>query len=175
MGPNVSVKLRQISDGTSKTFMLGEVRAGPSELDSRGVWALGHAGASLLAKYGANGDDNGPNVCNANADDVITNLGDLSSSPCGVPSNAEAAKECMTVYKGDVFDQATARSKHPGGVHMAMCDGSVQFISDDVETSGCFAVLGLGKGCCSAWDRMIASADGETGGPFNGVANGCAN
>jgi prepilin-type N-terminal cleavage/methylation domain-containing protein/prepilin-type processing-associated H-X9-DG protein len=173
MGPNVSVKLRQISDGTTKTFMLGELRAGPSELDSRGVWALGHAGASLLAKYGGNGDDNGPNVCNASADDVITNIGDTNATACGSTSNVDAARECMSVYKGDISDQATARSTHPGGVHMAMCDGSVQFISNDIETAGCFAILGLGNGCCSAWDRMIASSDGDASGPFNGVTGGC--
>jgi prepilin-type processing-associated H-X9-DG protein len=79
----------------------------------------------------------------------------------------------MTCYAGDHFKQATARSKHPGGVHVAMCDGSVQFISNDIETSG-----GTGAACCSVWDKMIASADGDRNGPFNGVAvanGGCPN
>ena len=50
--------------------MLGEIRAGLSDLDARGVWAMGHAGASLVAMYGAGGDDNGPNACWPLGDDV---------------------------------------------------------------------------------------------------------
>src|SRR6476620_9948665 len=39
MGPNAAVKLGQIIDGTSKTMMLGEIRAGITQQDGRGVWA----------------------------------------------------------------------------------------------------------------------------------------
>ena len=53
MGPNVAVKLKQITDGTSKTIMIGELRTGLAPTDSRGTWAFGHAGASILAGYGA--------------------------------------------------------------------------------------------------------------------------
>ena len=74
MGPNVAVKLRQVKDGTSKTMLLGELRAGPSDADPRGVWALGHAGASLLAWHASRGDANGPNACNDYADDIPTRL-----------------------------------------------------------------------------------------------------
>ena len=48
-----------------------------------------------------------------------------------------------------LFDQATMRSKHEGGVFVAMCDGSVNFITDDIETSGCYGA------CCTVWDWMI--------------------
>ena len=174
MGPNVGVKLRQISDGTSKTFMLGEIRAGISEFDSRGVWALGHAGPSLLAKYGGGGDDDGPNFCGSHADDVICDLtaaGDKGladvgggGQACNLATTSPGGAECMSCHAGDANLQQTARSKHPGGVHMAMCDGSVQFISDDVETTGCIT-----GGCCSAWDYMIASADGGRQGAFQNV------
>jgi prepilin-type processing-associated H-X9-DG protein len=150
MGPNVGLKVRQITDGTSKTFMLGEIRAGISDQDSRGIWALGHAGASLLARYGTGGDADGPNACYTLSDDVY--FFDLKDA--GEVARAQA--ECMSVEGGNHFQQATARSKHPGGVHMAMCDGSVQFISDDVETGG-----GINGTCCSAWDKMISSGDAD--------------
>ena len=44
------------------------------------------------------------------------------------------------------------RSRHPGGVQVATCDGSAHFISDDIE-------LGL-------WRRMTNTQDGEIVGEF---------
>jgi prepilin-type N-terminal cleavage/methylation domain-containing protein len=70
IGPNVGAKLKGITDGTSNTLMLGEVRAGITALDRRGSWALGQAGASVLFWFGQTGDDNGPNVCSPLADDT---------------------------------------------------------------------------------------------------------
>ncbi len=43
---------------------------------------------------------------------------------------------------------AAARSDHPGGVQVVMCDGSVQFIADD---------LGL-----TVWQALGTIANGET-------------
>lgn len=160
MGPNASVELRRITDGTTKTILVGEIRAGLTEKDARGVWALGHAGASLIAGYGAGGDDNGPNACaptTGKPDDVYSDV-------CNDPG---AKLVCMSCDPG-YFAQATVRSAHVGGAFLAMCDGSVQFISNDIETSGDFG------NCCSPWDYMIASADDSRGGPFNGVRrDGC--
>jgi prepilin-type processing-associated H-X9-DG protein len=169
MGPNAQVKLKQITDGASKTIMLGEVRAGLTISDGRGVWALGHAGASLLAKYGAGSDDNGPNNCDPRGDDVYSDLCATGAGICSASgANPIAQAQCMSCFGGAAFDQATTRSAHGGGVYVAMCDGSVKFVSDDVETSGCYG------SCCSVWDWMIASGDNGRGGPFNGVVrNGC--
>ncbi len=52
------------------------------------------------------------------------------------------------------FDGATTRSVHMGGVFVAMCDGSVQFISEDIETGGAMGA------CCKAWDHLMLSQDG---------------
>jgi prepilin-type N-terminal cleavage/methylation domain-containing protein len=160
MGPNASVELRRITDGTSKTILVGEIRTGLSEKDARGVWAMGHAGASLVAGYGSGGDDNGPNACaptTGKPDDVF-------SDACNDVNSKAVCMGCDPGY----FAQATVRSAHVGGAFVAMCDGSVQFVSDDIETTGDFG------NCCSAWDYMIASADDGRGGPFNGVRrDGC--
>jgi prepilin-type N-terminal cleavage/methylation domain-containing protein/prepilin-type processing-associated H-X9-DG protein len=152
MGPNASVAFRRITDGTSKTILIGEIRAGITEKDARGVWALGHAGASLLAMYGSEGDANGPNACYPLADDVYSDV-------CGRPEGLSNCLDCDTGY----FAQATVRSAHPGGAHVSMCDGSVSFISDDVETSGSYGSWG------SLWDRLIASADNGLVGGFAGT------
>jgi prepilin-type N-terminal cleavage/methylation domain-containing protein len=159
MGPNNAVKLKRITDGTSKTIMLGEIRTGLTENDARGIWAMGHAGASLLARYGNGGDSSGPNACYSNSDDVYTDLDD-PAGVCAPSQEPTSALECMTAHKGG-FDQAGTRSRHVGGVFMAMCDGSVQFITDDIETTGCYGE------CCTVWDWMILSADGGRGGIAN--------
>jgi type II secretory pathway pseudopilin PulG len=150
MGPNVAVKLKRITDGLSKTVMVGEIRAGLTDKDARGVWAMGHAGASIVAGYGWDGDDNGPNTCNAAADDVYSD----------VCATAQGRMECMTCDPG-YFAQQTVRSAHTGGVFVAMGDASVTFISDDIETSGPFGQ------CCSPWDYLITSGDNGATGPYN--------
>jgi hypothetical protein len=49
---------------------------------------------------------------------------------------------------------------HVGGIFVALCDGSVQFVLDDIETSGSYGSWG------TPWDFMIASADGEKQGSY---------
>ena len=159
MGPNIAVRLSRVTDGTSKVIMVGEIRAGLTENDGRGVWALGHAGASLLAMYGAGGDDAGPNACGNTADDVYGDICDSSATN----RNSIAGIECMTCSGGGGYDQQTIRSRHPGGVHVAMCDGSVQFINDDIEVSS-----GIASSCCTPWDYMITSAAEGKPGVLNG-------
>jgi prepilin-type N-terminal cleavage/methylation domain-containing protein/prepilin-type processing-associated H-X9-DG protein len=153
MGPNAAAKLKQVTDGTSKTILVGEIRAGLTDKDARGVWALGHAGASLLAMYGSGGDDNGPNAPYALADDVYSDV-------CETPFALEQGMDCDA---GTSFYQGTVRSMHKGGAHIAMCDGSVRFIDDDIETSGNWGNWG------SLWDRLIGRADADEPGDFVGT------
>jgi hypothetical protein len=37
---------------------------------------------------------------------------------------------------------------------VAMCDGSVQFVSEDIETGGAMGA------CCKPWDHLMLSQDG---------------
>lgn len=147
MGPNVAVKIRQIKDGTSKTMLISELRAGPVAGDPRGVWALGHAGASVLAWHASRGDANGPNACNDYADDIPTRL------ICRTTQRLYLQQICMPCDGFGSFDQATTRGMHVGGVLMTMVDTSVHFISNDIQTSGKYGP------CCTVWDHLVASAD----------------
>ena len=157
MGPNVAVTIPQIEDGTSKTIMLAEIRAGVHDGDPRGTWAFGHAGGNLVAWYGSDGDSNGPNYCGVNSDDI----GGTSKLNCAAQL-PQLQADCMTCFGPGAFDQATSRSMHPGGVFVALCDASVQFISDDIKTSG------ERGACCTPWDHLIASKDGGDPGPTGG-------
>jgi prepilin-type N-terminal cleavage/methylation domain-containing protein len=147
IGPNVAATLKQITDGTSNTILLGEVRAGITPGDQRGVWALGQAGSSALFWYGYTGDANGPNVCNDNSDDI------RGLTAADHPLMIE---QCMPDYTGDEWGiQATVRSMHPGGINIGLTDGSSHFVADNISTSG---VYGTTR---TAWDNLISSADDE--------------
>lgn len=161
MGVNATTKISQITDGTTNTIMLGEIRAGVQAEDPRGTWAFGHAGGNLLAFYGSGGDDNGPNAIFENADDIGgASVGRRGGFNCGElqPHLMDIGMPCYG-GAGASFDQATTRSQHVGGVFLAMCDGSVQFKGDDIETSGLFGQ------CCTPWDHLIAARDGGDSGP----------
>jgi prepilin-type N-terminal cleavage/methylation domain-containing protein/prepilin-type processing-associated H-X9-DG protein len=155
IGPNVSVRLKEITDGTSVTMLLGELRAGIHERDRRGVWALGQASASMLIWFGSTGDDDGPNVCGIYADDTAG-----LKSPT---DDAQMVQECMPDATGsDSMDQATVRSMHPDGVNIGMADGSAHFISNDVQTNGQSVNTSWPANMpMSVWDKIIASADDQ--------------
>lgn len=153
MGACMAMPLRRIVDGTSHTMLLGEIRIGLSELDHRGTWAMGTAGSSALFMHGYNSDDNGPNACNEDSDDV-RGCGYLWTSP----GHSVLVQECMTCY-GTLSSQATARSRHPGGVLSAFCDGSVHFIADTIIGGGAWASNP------SPWDHLITCCDGGTTSP----------
>lgn len=145
-----SSKISQIIDGTSHTILAAEIRIGLSEIDRRGVWAMGAACASNMTWHGFDGDCNGPNPTNEESDDftgcteVMQQLG-----------RGTLTQERMTCWPGCDNYQAAPRSRHaPGGVHAALCDGSVHWIADGVNTNGPFGA------CCSVWDRLVAARDG---------------
>jgi hypothetical protein len=162
MGANVSYRMGDIHDGTSKTVLIGEIRAGVTSYDSRGTWAMS-AGSSALWAHGYFQDDNGPNAINPNADDCRSCAEvEQSLGGSGSPSPGETAllKLGMPCYDGDGADrQQTMRSLHRGGVYACMCDGSVQYISDyierDLQDFQSKTPMHL-----SVWDKLNLSNDG---------------
>jgi prepilin-type N-terminal cleavage/methylation domain-containing protein len=153
-----SLRLGDITDGTSNTMLIGEVRVGLSSIDRRGTWAMGVPGASLLMWHGREGDSNGPNNCLDAADDIE----DCSTMRNGDPGQIAMAAECMTCWVDCDSFQAAPRSKHPGGVMAACADASVHFISDRIQTGGAWACNGQPITSCplSVWDRFCVANDG---------------
>ncbi len=146
MGPNRAISVGEITDGSSNTVLVGELRAGVNGIDSRGVWSMSGT-ASATAGNGHTGDCNGPNAIYIKSDDVLncTSIGtDVElqqlKMPCahdaGIPGNA----------------QGTMRSMHAGGVHAAFADGSTHWLSDNIQTGSSTTNL-------SVWDCLNLSAD----------------
>ena len=158
MGSNLSMGISEISDGTSATILLGEIRVGVVARDRRGTWALGGAGASALWGHGW-GDDNGPNACGAKADDIL----DCDGVTTQAGGTAVLTAQCMTCSDCNVSKQATSRSRHPSGVHVTMADGSVHFISNYIErgTGDSWSTKPSLTTVFLCWQRLCASQDGQ--------------
>jgi len=164
MGPNdLTSKIKDIEDGTSKTLLLAEVRIGLNPLDRRGVWALSGVGSSSLYwhgwSHGSVGPANGPNDRSPSSDDILGCLDVIRwygayGQGNGVYVLTDAGMTCRLNRAAVNGSQAGSRSQHIGGVLGAYCDGSVHFIQNDIQTS---------EVCCSVWDRLILSRDNQAG------------
>lgn len=156
---NQALSMRQITDGTSKTLMLAEMRAGVDQTDRRGVWAMAMCGSSFHCRH----LDVPPNDCDPTHDDVRDGP-DLAAT-IGVLG---LRQQCMGLDEGeDASGQSTVRSQHPGGVIGALADASVRFLSDDIET-GAFESSGqvqadqIGDNDFLTWQRLNVSRDAFT-------------
>ncbi len=158
MGANVATSIKDITDGTTNTIMVAEIRVGIAPIDRRGSWALGGPGASSLWMHGSD-DGNGVNICTLAADNI-----QKCSDIFAAVGEATVASECMGCNRGGSDNtQAVPRSNHVGGIFVCMVDGSVQFISDFVETLTIWDLTpaAVNPGELGVWQRLNASADGE--------------
>jgi hypothetical protein len=148
MGANTCLSIGEIRDGTTNTILVAEIRAGITDFDSRGVWAMSGACPSSLWAHGI-GDDIGPNCLRPDADDVLACQA-IRSQVGGTDRTIEMGMPCSG---GDFPNfQQTSRSVHQASVHVALADGSVRAISDFIDVVG-------KSGQYSVWHRLNASGD----------------
>lgn len=153
MGANTSIGFKKMNDGSVNTILVAEIRAGITEFDSRGVWAMAGACPNSLWAHGYCGDDYGPNNQTLYADDVAA-CTEIWAKFGGAEAVAAKGMPCSG---GDYPNQQqTARSYHQGGVHVCKADGSVHWISDQIEVSA------NDPSHVSVWDRLMLSSDGKS-------------
>jgi prepilin-type N-terminal cleavage/methylation domain-containing protein len=122
-GHLTSARINDISDGTSLTIAVYELRAGVNQNDPRGTWAMGRIGASLVGGCDGVGDCMGFN----------------DGIPPNTTNNGDDVHHCVsdgTVYMGcwnGGDGQAAPRSMHTGGVNALRGDGSVGFLKNVID------------------------------------------
>lgn len=137
----LGTKAAEIRDGTSNTLAVVEYLTGTDDWDVRGGAGTNRAGSQFVyVTLGPNSraPDNiygfHPQFCPA---DGSRNRPDMNL-PC-VGGSTDA-------------NYASPRSRHPGGVHVGFCDGSVRMVSDSIDLQ--------------TWRRLGWIADGEVVGTF---------
>jgi prepilin-type N-terminal cleavage/methylation domain-containing protein len=151
MGANNSIRFAQMKDGSSRTVLLGEIRAGVTSFDSRGIWAMAGGCPNSLWAHGYLGDCWGPNnVSSSMCDDVMACT--LIQASVGGAENLRYMGMSCSSDNWPNFQQ-TSRSMHLNGLHICLCDGSVQWIGDFIDVS-------TTMNRASVWDRLMLSADG---------------
>ncbi|WP_435009190.1 DUF1559 domain-containing protein [Tundrisphaera lichenicola] len=125
------VGMASITDGTSNTMAASELIMSQSNSDLRGFTQWGDAAG------------------------FTTNIGPNSSSPdvhdwCNNSIKFNPPLICLTLSPNDKY--YAARSRHPGGVNVAMCDGSVRFIKNTVN-------IFVWRGLSSSNGGEVISAD----------------
>ena len=122
---NVARKIRDISDGTSKTVMAAEILAGKVDegwsvsepYDARGIWSWPNIGASIYTHR---------NTPNTSAADYLWDRECANMPQYNLP--------CVAVSSyNESLHHAAARSHHPGGVNVLFVDGHVEFVADEVD------------------------------------------
>jgi prepilin-type N-terminal cleavage/methylation domain-containing protein/prepilin-type processing-associated H-X9-DG protein len=136
MGVNWGAKLTDITDGTSNTMVLGEyLRSRGAANDQRGMpWGDQPAYGNIYTQLSPN----------SNSPDLIY-VGWCDNKPTvNLP--------CINGDSGP-NNTAASRSRHTGGVNVFMADGSVRFMSQNVDL-------------LTVWRPLVTIAGGEVIGNF---------
>jgi prepilin-type N-terminal cleavage/methylation domain-containing protein len=127
-----NMKLKDITDGTSNTMVVAEIRVGHPMIESNAP-APGTACANGTE---VNPSDRGASWFSA----ALARYGAYNTI---LPPNA-ASIECASSTSRVLH---TARSWHPGGVSIVLADGATRFVNDNVDVT-------------TVWQRLGNRADG---------------
>jgi prepilin-type N-terminal cleavage/methylation domain-containing protein len=138
LGINGWPNLSACTDGTSNTVASWEIRAGTTANDPRGVWGNGKCGGGMIGacvnsgSFGTTGDCYGINEGTHSNGDDVWNCTDAPAQGMGGWSSGDG--------------QAGPKSLHVGGVHALMADGTVRFVSQNINGDTMRAIISAGGG-----------------------------
>ncbi len=152
VGASYGAKMRDITDGTSNSIMLGEmiINHNANGSDSRGAWGWAH-GAAVNGGSTSVSSIKTPNV------NAVTNADITAFCPCtdvatmSSPTTAPLHR-CGDGYIARPQIEHAMRSRHEGGVHVTMCDGSTRFVSENIDAT--------------LWSGLLTISGGEVLGEF---------
>lgn len=136
MGQNAGLRLGGITDGTSNTVCVSEIRIQASNRDNRGVWAFPAPGASSV------GLDCDVGCRGINSDAVHD----------WVPYCDALPNQMSCSFQNTEESNSGPRSSHTGIAQVVLCDGSARALSDNTDID----IL----------QHLFASQDGEVVGEF---------
>jgi len=137
---NSSTRIRDISDGTSNTLIIGERAWQVANLEMGAANALGFSAVT-----------GGPQT-----------VFRTSMAVLGIPYWGINQTVINATHQARAFS-----SPHVGGAHFALCDGSVHFVSENIDFRGNSLTAGSADfGIDSTFERLIARNDGQVVGEF---------
>jgi len=139
--PNFPIKIGDIADGTAKTLMCVEMSGRLKRIDQADLGGYSDVSAS--------GTDHGwmmstrvRGVPKAGDNGIVTNYNPTSETDTRVfnittiryrPNEKMFALQFFPGMRSNVGVNNPTSSAHPGGINGLLCDGSVHFLSDDME------------------------------------------
>ena len=142
--PNDTRKFRDITDGTSNVIAVGEVCYQP---------LVSGDGSDRHYQYGNVTGTGGPDCNRENANQ--------NGAFCHLRGNRQKMNGPLV---GGAIHKAY-HSKHVGGAHFVLCDGSVRFISENIDHTGSDVGGGI-NGPYGTYQRIAAIGDGQVVGEF---------
>jgi len=130
-------KIRDITDGTTNTLMVGErdTLSNPIATHWGGVWA-----GTVEATFGGGG----PLGCRA---DIAGSLGRIMNcQPFGVRGSSGTVAPRYAGYLINGSEPTAFSSRHVGGAQFALGDGSVRFLSENIDEKVGVALCSMAEG-----------------------------
>jgi prepilin-type N-terminal cleavage/methylation domain-containing protein/prepilin-type processing-associated H-X9-DG protein len=152
---NQKIGFKHIADGTSNTVAFSEILlgsgasgAGPTPADPRRQFVQLPGSTPTTPAACA---PNAATVWSGMRGDRWVNGGYLSTLyNAYAPPNPSGFYDCINAANN--YGLASARSGHPGGVNLLLCDGSVRFVSDGIDLA--------------TWRALATRAGGEVVGDY---------
>ncbi len=172
--------LSMISDGTSNTMLFSEILASKSSGNDvmykstlGGANIHGLAAANCLATRGTNGMSNAANKWAIKGRRWIDARAAYTNFHAAVPPNSPSCYQDGNTSENNSCMCVSASSNHSGGVNVAMCDGSVRFVSETIDCGDTSNKLGhpnnggeghhwVGPSTHGVWGSMATPQGGET-------------